>query len=166
MIFRKPLLTGVRTIALFEAAKGAVVLLAGLGLLSLIHRDLQVIAEKIVQHSHLDPASRYPQIFIVAASHVTDTRLWLLAGAAALYAAVRGAEAYGLWFERRWAEWFALVAGGIYLPVEIYELIHRPSWIKAIILTSNVAIVAYMAYVLRHPVEQERELQNESAKKL
>jgi len=158
VIIRKPILTGVRTIALFEAAKGGLVLLAGLGLLSLIHHEVQVIAEKIVRHSHLNPASRYPQIFIDAASRVTDARLWFLAGAAAVYAILRGVEAYGLWFERRWAEWLAMVAGGIYLPVEIYELIHRASVVKAFILTTNIAIVAYMAYVLLHPVNQAREL--------
>lgn len=157
MIIRKPLLTGVRAIALFEAAKGGLVLLAGLGLLSLIHRDVQAFAERLVRHSHLDAASHYPQIFVQAASRVTDTHLWLLAAAAALYAVVRGVEAYGLWNERRWAEWFALVAGGLYVPVEIYELIHHMTWLKAAVLMTNLLIVAYMAYMLLHSREQDLE---------
>jgi uncharacterized membrane protein (DUF2068 family) len=165
VIIRKPILTAVRTIAVFEAAKGALVLVAGLGLLSLINRDVEVLAERFVRHSHLNPASRYPQIFIDAASHMTNTRLWLFAGAAALYTIVRWVEAYGLWFERRWAEWFALVAGGIYVPVEIYELVHRPSWIKITVLATNLAIVAYMAYVLLHSAEQDRELADDSKAK-
>src|SRR5436305_641496 len=53
MLIRKPLLTGVRTVALFEAAKGALVLAAGLGLLGLIHRDVQAFAERLVRASHL-----------------------------------------------------------------------------------------------------------------
>src|SRR3954466_6605056 len=103
MLIRKPLLTGVRAIALFEAGKGILILVVGLGLLALVHRDVQAFAERLVRLSHLDPASHYPQIFIDAASRVTDGRLWLLAAAAAAYAIVRGIEAYGLWFERRWA---------------------------------------------------------------
>lgn len=158
VIIRKPLLTGVRAIALLEAAKGVLVLLAGLGLLSLIHHDVQAFAERLVRHSHLNPASHYPQIFVQAAGQLTDTRLWLLALAAAAYALVRGIEAYGLWKERRWAEWFALAAGGLYVPVEIYELVHRVSWLKAAVLTTNLLIVAYMAYLLLHPREQELEL--------
>jgi uncharacterized membrane protein (DUF2068 family) len=164
VIVRKPILTTVRTIAVFEAAKGALVLLAGLGLLSLINRDVQEVAERIVRHSHLNPASHYPRIFLDAASRVTNTHLWFLAGAAAVYAIVRFVEAYGLWFERRWAEWFALVAGAIYVPVEIYELVHRATWVKAAVLTTNLAIVAYMAYVLLHPAEQARELAGTKAK--
>ncbi|MEO6568340.1 MAG: DUF2127 domain-containing protein [Opitutaceae bacterium] len=158
MIIRKPILTTVRTIAVFEATKGGLVLLAGLGLLSLINRDVEEIADRLIRHSHFNPASRYPRIFLDAASHVTNTHLWLLAGAAVIYALVRFVEAYGLWFERRWAEWFALVAGALYVPVEIYELIHHASWIKVAILGTNLAVVAYMAYVLLHPAEQAREL--------
>lgn len=154
---RKPILTPVRTIAVFEAAKGILVLLAGLGLLSLVNRDVQEIAERLVRHSHLNPASHYPRIFLDAASRVTNQRLWLLAAAAAVYSAVRLVEAYGLWFARRWAEWFALVAGAIYVPVEIYELIHRATWLKAAVLITNLAIVAYMAYVLVHPAEPTSE---------
>ncbi|MEO7599788.1 MAG: DUF2127 domain-containing protein [Opitutus sp.] len=158
MIVQKPLLTGVRAIAIFEAAKGALVLLAGLGLLSLIHRDVEALAERLVRQSHLNPASHYPQIFVEAASRVTDAHLWMLAGAAFLYAVVRGVEAYGLWLERRWAEWFALIAGGFFIPVEIYELIHHASRIKLLVLATNLGIVAYMWYLLRHPAEQAREL--------
>ena len=157
----KPLLTGVRAIALFEAAKGALVLLVGLGLLSLIHRDVEAVAEHLVRQSHLNPASHYPQIFVEAAGRVTDTHLWMLAGAAFLYSVVRGVEAYGLWFERRWAEWFALIAGGFFIPVEIYELIHHVSVIKLLVLGTNTAIVVYMWYLLRHPAEQARELLRE-----
>ena len=158
MLIKKPLLTGVRTVAIFEAGKGALVLLAGLGLLALINRDVQAIAERMVRFSHLNPASRYPRIFIDAASRVTDARLWLFAGAAALYSLIRGVEAYGLWKERRWAEWFALISGGLYLPVEIYEVYHHVTWIKLAVFASNVAIVAYMAYALLHSAEQDREL--------
>ena len=147
-----------RTIALYEAAKGALVLLAGLGLLALIHRDVQAAAEKLVRLSHLNPASHYPRVFIEASRNVTDKHLWLMAGAAALYAIVRGAEAYGLWLERRWAEWLALIAGGLYIPVEIYEMFHHLTWIKAAIFATNVAIVLYMSWALLHSDAQDREL--------
>lgn len=153
-----------RMVALFEAAKGALVLLAGLGLLTLINRDIQALAERMVRFSHLNPASHYPRIFVDAASHVTNGKLWLLAGAATVYAMVRGVEAFGLWYERRWAEWFALVAGGIFLPVEIYEMFHHLTWIKAGVFATNVGIVAYMGYALMHSADQDRELNNDPRK--
>ena len=147
-----------RAVALLAAVKGVVVLLAGIGLLALVHRDVEAIAERLVELGHLDPASKYPRIFIAAAGKVTDARLWFLAAAAGAYSAVRLVEAWGLWHERRWAEWLALVAGGLYIPVEIYELIHRATWLKAGVLATNVAIVLYMIYALKHSDEQDREL--------
>ena len=155
---RKPLLVGMRAVAFVEGAKAVLVLLAGFGLLALVHRDVQALAEKFVRHSHLNPAGKYPRIFLDAAERVTDANLWLLAGLAALYSLVRAIEAYGLWFERRWAEWFALVSCALYLPVEIYEMWHRFGWIKATVYFTNLAIVLYMAYALRHTADQDREL--------
>jgi uncharacterized membrane protein (DUF2068 family) len=149
-------IAGVRAVAVFEAAKGVLVVAAGLGLLSLLHRDVQRAAETIVRHLHLNPARHYPRVFIQAASHVTNTRLWLLAGGAFAYAAVRFVEAYGLWNLRPWAEWLAILAGGLYLPVEAYELLRRPTALRAAIFLGNAAIVAYLLHVRWSAARDER----------
>jgi uncharacterized membrane protein (DUF2068 family) len=138
---------GIRVVAVFEGLKGALVLGAGLGLLSLVHHDLQAAAERLVRHSHLNPARHYPRIFIEAASHANDSRLRSLAALAFLYAAVRFIEAYGLWRMRVWAEWFAIIAGSLFLPVEAYELFRRATGMRVIVLLTNLFIVAYLVYV-------------------
>ena len=151
---------GLRAVAVYEAAKGTLVLLAGFGLLSIMHRDLQTFAEQLVAHLHLNPAKGYPRIFLDATAHVTDARLWLLAGFALMYAGVRWIEAYGLWLEKRWAEWLAVASGGIYVPAEAYEIAEGVTWTKILLLTVNVCIVAYLIYVLwcsRHNRMERRE---------
>jgi uncharacterized membrane protein (DUF2068 family) len=137
-----------RSIAAFEAFKGAVVLLAGFGVLRFLGRDAQQLAEQLVHWIHLDPANQYAKLFIQWMAEVTNTRLWLYAGFAALYATVRFVEAYGLWHERRWAEWFAALSGAVYVPFELYELIHRASWLKFTTLVLNLIVVAYMVWLL------------------
>ena len=97
---------------------------------------------------HLDPANHYPQIFIHAMAEVTNARLWLMAGFAALYATVRFTEAYGLWHGRRWAEWFAALSGAVYVPVELYQLLARVTWARAGALVLNLIVVAYMVWLL------------------
>ena len=139
---------GVRLVAILEASKGGLVLAAGLGLLSQVHQDLQAVAERLVRHSHLNPARHYPRIFIEAASHTSDSRLRSLAALAFLYAAVRFVQAYGLWRMQVWAEWFTVIAGSLFLPVEVYELFERATWTRAIVFLSNLLIVAYLVYVL------------------
>ena len=141
---------GLRTVALFEATKGALVLVVGFGLLALLHRDVQSVAEEVVQRFHLNLAHHHPRILSDAVAHLDDAHLWWLALAALLYSAVRFVEAYGLWRMRAWAEWFAIGSGGVYLPIEVYELVDRPTAVKAVVLSVNAGIVAYLIYVRWH----------------
>ena len=140
-----------RAVALFELAKGLLVMAAGLGALSLLHRDTRQLAEQLIGRMHLNPASHLPQVFLSYAARLTDARLGLLAALAALYVAVRWTEAYGLWHGRRWAEWFAAASGAIYIPVEVWELFHGNAWLAAAELVANLLIVGLMVRVLwRH----------------
>jgi uncharacterized membrane protein (DUF2068 family) len=139
--------TGTRVVALFEAAKGGVVILAGVGLLALIHRDVQAVAEEVVRHIHLNPAKHFPHIFLDTAAAVTDARLWAMAATALVYAVVRFVEAYGLWRQRVWAEWFGILSGSIYLPVEVYELIAKVTMVKMSILLVNLFVVGWLSWV-------------------
>ncbi len=138
---------GVRFVAIFEGVKGLLVLVAGFGLLALIHRDLQSIAEHIVGHFHLNPARHYPRIFIEAAARTSDTQLRTMAGFAFLYTAVRFIEAFGLWRARPWAEWFAIISGAVYIPIEVFELYEHATWVRGLILVLNLGIVAYLLRV-------------------
>ncbi len=143
-----PSVKGIRTIACLEAFKGTLVLVAGFGLLELVPQSIEPIAEKLLHHLHLSITSHYPRIFLDLARHISNAQLWFLAGLAFSYSAVRMAEAYGLWYQRRWAEWFAVASGSIYLPFEIYELFTGISWIKVGTLALNAGIVGYMSYAL------------------
>ena len=137
-------IVALRTVAVFEAAKGLLVLLLGLGLLRLVHKNLDEFAEQLIRFLHASPGGRLSNLFVTAAGHTTDKSLWALAAAAAVYALVRFAEAYGLWYAREWAQWFALLSGSMYLPWEMYSLMRHPHPIKWVILTANIAIVLYM----------------------
>ncbi len=138
---------GTRLVALFEAAKGAVVILAGLGLLTLIHHNVQHVAEEVVRHLHFNPASRVPQIFTEASARATDARLWVLAITAIFYSLVRFVEAYGLWRRQSWAEWLGILSGGIYLPLELYELGVKVTPVKVVLFLINLLIVGWLCWV-------------------
>ena len=139
---------GLRTIASYEAAKGAIVLLAGLGLLGLIHRDVQEAGEELVRHFHLSPSSHYQRVFLELTTRVTDGWLWTLALGSLLYASLRFAEAYGLWRGKAWAEWLAAISGAIYVPFEVVELIKRVTALRMASLLVNLIVVGYMLLLL------------------
>ena len=139
---------GLRMVALLEGAKGLLVLLTGFGLLALVHKDIHRGAAELVQHFHLNPGSQYPRIFLDLADRLTDTRLWAMAAAALAYAVVRFIEAVGLWLQRRWAEMFGALTGGIYIPLEIYELLRGVTWPKVTVLIVNLWVVVYLVATL------------------
>jgi uncharacterized membrane protein (DUF2068 family) len=138
-----------RAVALLEAVKGLIVFGAGFGLLTLLHRDVRRVAEALVTRLHIDPEEHYAGIFLDAANHVTDAKLWALAVLAAAYTALRWVEAYGLWLNRRWAAWLGAAGGAFYVPVEFYELWHKPGPIKAATLLLNLTLVVYLVWMLR-----------------
>ena len=140
---------GIRGIALFEAGKGILVLAAGFSLFSLIHQNMQAFAARLVGHLHLNAAKHIPGIFSEAVGTIADSRLRLLAVLALLYSVMRFVEAYGLWFAKRWARWFALLSGAVYLPFELYELAKGFSWISIVFLLVNLAVVLSMGFSLK-----------------
>ena len=135
-------------VALFEGAKGLLVLMVGFGLLSFIHKDINELAMDLVEYFHLNPTSHYPRIFLDLTGHLTDTKLWFMAIAAAIYSVVRMIEAIGLWLRKTWAEWFAVLTGSMYIPVEIFEITRRVTWPRVTVLIINVVVVSYLLFVL------------------
>jgi uncharacterized membrane protein (DUF2068 family) len=152
---RNPHARGLHIVALFEGAKGVLVLLTGFGLLSFIHRDLHEAAMRLVKHIHLNPASHYPQIFLDLTERIHDTQLWGMAMAAAMYSVVRMVEAVGLWLRKAWAEWFAVLTGGIYIPIEILEVSRSLTWPRVTVLVVNLGVVSYLLFVLIRNGEQK-----------
>ena len=139
---------GLKIVSLFEGAKGAIVLLTGFGLLLLIHKDLHQTAADLIRHFDFNPASKYPRIFLDLADRTSDANLWAMAFAALMYSAVRFAEAIGLWLDRRWAEWFGMLTGAMYIPLELYELAKSITVPKIIVIIINAFVVLYLLYVL------------------
>ena len=144
----KPHSKGLHIVALFEGLKGVLVLLVGFGLLSFLHKDIHEMALRLVEHFHLNPANHYPRIFLDLTESINDTKLWSIAIAAAMYSVVRVVEAVGLWLRKVWAEWFAVLTGGMYIPVEAYEVAHRVTWPRVTVLVVNLGIVLYLLFVL------------------
>jgi uncharacterized membrane protein (DUF2068 family) len=136
--------TSLKSIAVFEALKGIAVLIGASAVVSLVHKDAQAVVDEIVRNFHLNPASRYPRIFVDAIDSLSSTKLWLLAAGALVYASIRFIEAYGLWHELAWAEWFGAISGSIYVPIEIYELTLGVTLIKVILFVGNLFMVALL----------------------
>ena len=134
-------LSGLRAIAVFELAKAVLILLLGFGVLTLIHKNLDDIAERLTEALRVNPEGKLSNLFVDLANHTT---LWVLAIGALVDAMVRSIEAFGLWRGREWAQWFALLSGALYLPGEVYSLLRHPTCLKWRVLVSNAVVRLFM----------------------
>ncbi|MDQ2923110.1 MAG: DUF2127 domain-containing protein [Candidatus Dormibacteraeota bacterium] len=78
---------------------------------------------------------------IVSFNHVT-----LLAIGAIVYALLEGTEGVGLAMRRRWAEYLTVIATGVLIPYEAYEVVRHVTLFKVGALLLNLAVVGYLAY--------------------
>lgn len=67
-----------RVVAVFEASKGFLALVAASGFFLLVHKDLDAHV-RLVEHAHLNPEAHYPNIFIDAATHLQHSNVLLIA---------------------------------------------------------------------------------------
>lgn len=139
----------VHAVALFEGLKGLAALALGLGFKALQQHDLHELAITLVGRLHLHPDSHLPALFIGWSDKLQEVHPAQILALALAYAALRFAEAWGLWRDRPWAEWLAALATGLYLPFELMHLVHRPSPVAAGVVLFNAAVVALMAWRLR-----------------
>ena len=127
-----------------EFAKGVAVLAAAI---SLYWVDPTDVVGAFLDFLHISPDHHLAQLLLRSADTLNNASMWLVILLACIYSGLRFAEAVGLWTEKAWAEWIALVSGAIYIPFETYKLVHRPGLLHISILLINLAIVAYMFYL-------------------
>lgn len=140
---------GLRAVAVLEAIKGLLAIAASFVFLELVRKDvdLEDVAQNLLYYLHIDPDRRLSHMFVHAAGKVMDANVTLVLTIAFIYAAGRLIEGYGLWRQRVWAEWLAIISGAVYLPFELYKLIRHPNWIHWTILLVNIVVVLYIGWV-------------------
>jgi uncharacterized membrane protein (DUF2068 family) len=147
---------GVRGVALFEALKGGLAVVGAFWVLSLRHKDLPQVAEHMLRVFHIAPDRHIALAFMHFAEKINGRDIRVVVLLALVYAAIRFTEATGLWLEKEWAEWFAMISGGVYIPYEIAEVLRHHNRMTWAILLINVAIVLYMAWLLQDSYRRRR----------
>ncbi|GAA2401515.1 hypothetical protein Cme02nite_58370 [Catellatospora methionotrophica] len=103
---------------------------------------LQQLAERL--HWNLGDS---PLVHLVRTALATrpQTLTWI-AAALAGYGLLQLAEGTGLWLLRRWGEYLAAVATALFIPLEVYELIERVTWVRITALLINIGAVVFLVY--------------------
>lgn len=147
-----------RVLAVERLLRGVV--LAALGAAVIVFRDSQAALDAYFRH-HLGAWRRAAHDLdynldnsgvvhaIRHALHLRSATLVWVAAALLGYAALELAEGIGLWLLKRWGEYVAVVGTSVFVPLEIYELVERVTWLRVAALVVNVAAVLYILLTKR-----------------
>ncbi|MFL6591741.1 MAG: DUF2127 domain-containing protein [Luteimonas sp.] len=133
---------GLHVIALIEAVKGVLAIIAGSGLVILGPAPLQRWIHVLIARFQLDPEHGALALF---AAKISQGAVHLAAAAVVAYGLLHLFEAWGLWRARVWASWLGCVAAALYLPLDLYALWRHPGWPALAVLAINLVVVWVLA---------------------
>src|ERR1051326_7841578 len=136
-------------IGVFKLVKAALLVAAGIGIFKLLHKDIGEVLEHWVEVLRIDPDNRYVYGFVAKVLSLDSGKLKAIGAGTFGYAAMFFTEGAGLLLRKRWAQYFTIIVTGSFLPIEIYELVHRVSVAKTLAIIINIAIVVYFIFRLR-----------------
>ena len=145
-----------RAIAVFKLVKATLLVVVGLGALSMTKKSVAIVAARWLSAFALKGGERFVSRFAAWLSEARPSRLGVVGIVAFVYAALYATEGTGLWLKKRWAEYLTVVATGSFVPFEIYELAERFTAVRVSALVINVAVFAYLVYHLRKTLREER----------
>ena len=153
----------IRLIAAERFLRGLVLIAAGGYLLTHLGSDLGNLADRFARALELDTHRPFVR-HLIDKLHRLHASTKLITGIAALgYGGLELIEGTGLWLDQLWAEYLTVIATSILIPFEVYELIHKPTMLKAGGIVVNIAIVIYLAHALRRRLREERTATRERA---
>lgn len=133
-----------RWIILFKLVKGLFLLLASIGIFTLIHKDVGEVAQRVADFLHVDPDNHSFNWILDHLSTLTPKRILGISLGSLFYAALLLTEAVGLYLRLTWARWLTIIATASFIPLEIYEIIKHVRPGRVLILLFNVLILIYL----------------------
>jgi uncharacterized membrane protein (DUF2068 family) len=147
-----------RLIAVERAVRGLLLLAAGVYLLLHLNSDLGRLGERVMRGIELDPRRPFLHRIVAYLHHLHASALRVAALFALGYGLLELVEGTGLWLDQLWAEYLTVIATSLLVPFEIYELVRHPSALKAGGIVVNIAIVVYLAHLLRRRLRSRADI--------
>jgi uncharacterized membrane protein (DUF2068 family) len=97
----------------------------------------------------IDLQNTGPVRLIQKALDARHSTLEMVAIGVLAYGALELLEGVGLWLMKRWGEYVAMVGTLVFIPLEIYELLERVTWLRVAAFAFNVFAVVYLLWTKR-----------------
>jgi uncharacterized membrane protein (DUF2068 family) len=147
---------GLRLIAAMKIVKGFVWAGLALGVLGLVHKDLDAMARHFVQVFRISPENHYVELLLEKVGVIEPAELRKLGILTAFDASIQLLEGLGLWFGAWWAEYLVVISTGLFIPEEAAATIDKFSGLRLTILVLNVLMFIYVFQLVfrRHVARQ------------
>jgi uncharacterized membrane protein (DUF2068 family) len=147
----------IHLLAVFKFLKGLALLIVAVKLLTLLNKDVdQWFADFVARHS-INPENTFVHQISEKLEGVQNKQLIMFSVGSFSYSALQLTEGIGLWLEKRWAEFLTVIATSLLIPVEIYEIYEKFTWVRIIILILNLFVVWYLATRIKDEKREELE---------
>jgi len=143
-------------IAVYKLLQALLFIAIGVGALHLLHRDVADLLAALADHLNFNPESSFVNFILDKALLVDDPLLRRIGAAAFCYAGVSLAEGIGLYLEKAWGEFLTIVITASFLPLEVFELIHRFTAFRICLLAINVLVLLYLLRVVAEKAKERR----------
>ena len=111
---------------------------------ALSDNDLPYEYRRLLHFLRVNPESKFFSDLAKQVAQLTEVKVLHVAAGTLLYSLFSLVEGVGLMFRVSWAGWLAIGESAFFIPIEVYELIHRFSKTVLGILALNIVIVWYL----------------------
>jgi uncharacterized membrane protein (DUF2068 family) len=141
--------TGLLVIAVWRLIKCVFMFAIAIGAAGLMHGEARDTLLRWAHDLHLNPDGWIVRALLAHVGALGPREVIVLRGVSFALGMLYGVEGVGLSLGERWAEWLTVVATGLLIPIEVYEVLFHFSMLKLLVLIGNLLIVAYLIWFLR-----------------
>lgn len=133
-----------RWIAFYIFGKGFLLGLLAIGILGLLHKDVDTIVGNWMALLGFNMENRHVVRFLARLDKVTDKQLAEWSGITFAVAGMFVTQGTGLLLRQQWAKYLTVGVTASLIPVEVIEIFTHFGWLKVGVLAVNIAIVAFL----------------------
>jgi len=127
-------------IGVLKLVKSLILLAAAVSVFATLDHGVRTALKQFAAGSGREVITHYVATLTNHGPHRTE----LIGGGLVAYSALFAVEGYGLLTHKLWGEWLTIIITTSFIPLEIYEVIHKSSAMKGLVLAANILIVIYL----------------------
>ncbi|MBS1536630.1 MAG: DUF2127 domain-containing protein [Bacteroidetes bacterium] len=151
-----------KIIALWKIGKSVLLLIIGFSMVFLDrkHEMLNWLIDWANDEFMLPHSRIYVWLLSKFQTVLSETHFRTSGIIALFYSVILAIEGIGVYNGKHWAEWLMVIGTASLIPLELYHFIHKPSFIKIIIISVNVWIVWYLWKTLKQNRKEAHKIKN------